>query len=118
MIAACSKLMSSGIGTAWSAGKHRYSACAPKRRMPSTRVPTAGSFTPAPSSSTSPATSEPPMCGIVVSIGSPRRTQRSRWFSADARTPHQAVITAMDAAGKLGFSHLRISTVDAAPAKP
>ncbi|MCC6077238.1 ExbD/TolR family protein [Pseudomonas sp. GCM10022188] len=39
-------------------------------------------------------------------------------ISADARTPHQAVITAMDAAGKLGFTHLRISTVDAEPAKP
>ncbi|MBV2131325.1 biopolymer transporter ExbD [Pseudomonas sp. MAP12] len=39
-------------------------------------------------------------------------------ISADARTPHQAVITAMDAAGKLGFSRLRISTVEAAPAKP
>ncbi len=39
-------------------------------------------------------------------------------ISADASTPHQAVITAMDAAGKLGFSRLRISTVEAAPAKP
>lgn len=39
-------------------------------------------------------------------------------ISADARTPHQAVITAMDAAGKLGFSRLRISTVEAEPAKP
>lgn len=39
-------------------------------------------------------------------------------ISADARTPHQAVITAMDAAGKLGFSRLRISTVEAQPAKP
>ena len=39
-------------------------------------------------------------------------------ISADARTPHQAVITAMDAAGKLGFVHLRISTIEAPPAKP
>ena len=39
-------------------------------------------------------------------------------ISADARTPHQAVITAMDAAGKLGFSRLRITTVEAQPAKP
>jgi biopolymer transport protein ExbD len=38
-------------------------------------------------------------------------------ISADAKTPHQAVITAMDAAGKLGFSHLRITTVEA-EAKP
>jgi len=34
-------------------------------------------------------------------------------ISADAKTPHQAVITAMDAAGKLGFAHLRITTVEA-----
>ena len=39
-------------------------------------------------------------------------------ISADARTPHQAVITAMDAAGKLGFSRLRITTVEAQPAQP
>ena len=32
---------------------------------------------------------------------------------ADARTPHQAVVTAMDAASKLGFAHLRITTVEA-----
>ncbi|MEX5343664.1 ExbD/TolR family protein [Pseudomonas sp. I2] len=35
-------------------------------------------------------------------------------ISADGRTPHQAVVTAMDAAGKLGFSHLRMTTVEAA----
>lgn len=34
-------------------------------------------------------------------------------ISADAKTPHQAVVTAMDAAGKAGFSHLRITTVEA-----
>lgn len=34
-------------------------------------------------------------------------------ISADANTPHQAVVTAMDAAGKLGFAHLRITTVQA-----
>lgn len=38
-------------------------------------------------------------------------------ISADGKTPHQAVITAMDAAGKLGFSHLRMTTVEAAPAQ-
>ena len=39
-----------------------------------------------------------------------------RWslISADGKTPHQAVITAMDAAGKLGFTHLRMTTVEAA----
>ena len=36
-------------------------------------------------------------------------------ISADGKTPHQAVITAMDAAGKLGFTHLRMTTVEAAP---
>ena len=30
---------------------------------------------------------------------------------ADARTPHQAVVTAMDAAGRLGFRRLAIATV-------
>mgnify|MGYP006345693981 CR=1 FL=1 len=41
-------------------------------------------------------------------------------ISADGNAPHQAVITAMDAAGKLGFAKLRITTVEqpAAPAKP
>ena len=41
-------------------------------------------------------------------------------ISADGQAPHQAVITAMDAAGKLGFAHLRITTVEqpADPAKP
>jgi len=34
-------------------------------------------------------------------------------ISADGKTPHQAVITAMDAAGKLGFARLRITTVEA-----
>ena len=34
-------------------------------------------------------------------------------ISADGKTPHQAVITAMDAAGKLGFGQLRITTVEA-----
>ncbi|MEM7364498.1 MAG: biopolymer transporter ExbD [Pseudomonadota bacterium] len=31
-------------------------------------------------------------------------------ISADANTPHQSVVTAMDAAGQLGFSTLSIST--------
>ncbi|MFC0708384.1 ExbD/TolR family protein [Azorhizophilus paspali] len=34
-------------------------------------------------------------------------------ISADGKTPHRAVVTAMDAAGKLGFAHLRITTVEA-----
>ena len=31
-------------------------------------------------------------------------------ITADSATPHQSVVTAMDAAGQLGFSHLRITT--------
>ncbi|MGI3130958.1 ExbD/TolR family protein [Halopseudomonas pachastrellae] len=31
-------------------------------------------------------------------------------ITADAQTPHQYVITAMDAAGQLGFSRLRLTT--------
>ena len=34
-------------------------------------------------------------------------------LSADAQAPHQAVVTAMDAASKLGFAKLRITTVEA-----
>jgi len=33
-------------------------------------------------------------------------------ISADAASSHQAVVTAMDAAARLGFSKLRITTVD------
>lgn len=38
-------------------------------------------------------------------------------LSADGQAPHQAVVTAMDAAAKLGFARLRITTVEA-QAKP
>ncbi|WP_296252867.1 ExbD/TolR family protein [Pseudomonas sp. UBA4194] len=34
-------------------------------------------------------------------------------ISADGKTPHQAVITAMDAAGKLGFGQISMTTVEA-----
>lgn len=34
-------------------------------------------------------------------------------ITADAATPHQAVVTAMDAAGQLGFTHLSITTTNA-----
>lgn len=34
-------------------------------------------------------------------------------ITADANTPHQAVITAMDAAGQLGFNRLRLTTMEA-----
>ena len=39
-------------------------------------------------------------------------------ISADGKTPHQAVVTAMDAAGKLGFSQLRMTTVEAVQGTP
>ena len=39
-------------------------------------------------------------------------------ISADGKTPHQSVVTAMDAAGKLGFSQLRITTVEAVQGTP
>ncbi len=37
--------------------------------------------------------------------------ERSVILRADGRTPHQAVVTAMDALGSLGFSKLSIATV-------
>ena len=33
-------------------------------------------------------------------------------ITADAATPHQSVVRAMDAAGQLGFSHLSITTMN------
>lgn len=39
--------------------------------------------------------------------------QRPVSLRADAQTPHQAVITAMDALGSLGFTHLSIATTPA-----
>lgn len=36
---------------------------------------------------------------------------------ADAKTPHQSVVTAMDAIGQLGFSRLSIATVQTTPEK-
>ena len=47
-----------------------------------------------------------------------RDTSRPLSISADGKSQHQSVITAMDAAGKLGFSHLRMTTVEAAPPAP
>jgi len=39
--------------------------------------------------------------------------ERTVILRADAMTPHQAVITAMDALGQLGFTHLSIATMQA-----
>lgn len=38
-------------------------------------------------------------------------------LTADAKTPHQAVVQAMDAAGQLGFTHLSITTRQPEPEK-
>ncbi len=37
-------------------------------------------------------------------------TERPLVITADANTPHQAVVSAMDVAGQLGFAHLSITT--------
>lgn len=39
--------------------------------------------------------------------------QQPLLLRADGRTPHQAVVTALDAAGQLGFRRLAIATVEA-----
>ena len=36
--------------------------------------------------------------------------KRPLMITADAKTPHQAVVTAMDAAGQAGFVHLSMTT--------
>ena len=60
------------------------------------------------------------LSGLMAALGQASEGDNSRplTISADAKTPHQAVITAMDAAGKLGFAHLRIATVEAEAAQP
>jgi biopolymer transport protein ExbD len=40
--------------------------------------------------------------------------ERTVILRADAMTPHQSVVTAMDALGQLGFTHLSIATTTAA----
>ncbi len=55
------------------------------------------------------------LAGLMAALGKESGGDNSLplVISADAKTPHQAVITAMDAAGKMGFAHLRITTVEA-----
>ena len=43
--------------------------------------------------------------------------QRPVMLRADALTPHQAVVTAMDALGELGFTRLSIATTQSAKSK-
>lgn len=44
--------------------------------------------------------------------------QRAVVLRADGKTPHQAVVTAMDAIGQLGFSRLSIATMPSSPDQP
>jgi biopolymer transport protein ExbD len=44
--------------------------------------------------------------------------ERSVILRADAMTPHQAVVTAMDALGQVGFTHLSIATVRSKAGEP
>ncbi|MGD9582503.1 MAG: ExbD/TolR family protein [Lysobacterales bacterium] len=46
---------------------------------------------------------------LLAAAGNDRERQVS--LRADGRTPHQAVVTAMDALGQLGFARLSIATV-------
>lgn len=45
----------------------------------------------------------------IAEVAGPDR-DRSVLLRADARTPHQAVVTALDALGQLGFRHIAIAT--------
>ena len=45
----------------------------------------------------------------ILEVGGDDR-ERGVLLRADARTPHQAVVTAMDALGQLGFTRLSIAT--------
>lgn len=47
----------------------------------------------------------------AISKASEGDLQRPFIITADAQTPHQAVVRAMDAAGQLGFSNLSITTI-------
>ena len=49
----------------------------------------------------------------VIGVGKPPLV-----ISADAKTPHQAVITAMDAARQVGLVHLSIATTQTSDSKP
>jgi len=53
----------------------------------------------------------------IARIGGEDR-ERTVVLRADAMTPHQAVVTAMDALGQLGFTHLSIATTTPAKDRP
>ncbi len=49
---------------------------------------------------------------LSKALGEVAGKERTQAFiiTADAKTPHQSVVTAMDTAGQLGFIHLSITT--------
>ncbi len=49
---------------------------------------------------------------LIVALGKVAEgdLKRPLMITADAKTPHQAVVTAMDAAGQAGFVHLSMTT--------
>ncbi len=51
---------------------------------------------------------EPLKEAIIQAVGDDR--ERPVTLRADALTPHQAVVTAMDVLGQIGFTHLSIAT--------
>ena len=60
----------------------------------------------------------PGLGALKDAIGTIAGEDRSRpvLLSADGLTPHQAVVTAMDALAELGFTRLSIATTHAQPA--
>ncbi|WP_300615984.1 biopolymer transporter ExbD [Dokdonella sp.] len=52
---------------------------------------------------------------VIARVGGDNRA-RPVMLRADALTPHQAVVTAMDALGELGFTRLSIATTPTQPA--
>jgi biopolymer transport protein ExbD len=57
---------------------------------------------------------EPTLIRAIRAVAGSDR-ERPVLLRADAMTPHQAVVTAMDAVGRLGFTHLSIATAPAPP---
>ena len=53
----------------------------------------------------------------ILEVGGDDR-ERSVLLRADARTPHQAVVTALDALGQLGYRHISIGTAPDAGQAP
>jgi biopolymer transport protein ExbD len=62
----------------------------------------------------------PNLENLKTAIGRAAGEDRSHpvTLRADGRTPHQAVVTAMDALGQLGFTRLSIATTPAPAGKP